>query len=350
MKYNIVRTTLAIVSMATLYMPPQSASAQNCGAVLTAPLTVLHKNVGPCGPTTPVAITLSNSAGNTPVLDLNGYRIFGMNPPIPGSIGVQLEAFDTVTGGPAISAVYGPGRIDHFDTGIQVLYDYNTVTHVHLVANNTGISSGTGNNSISANTLKRNSCWGMSSATSGSNPADSIVDNFITGSIPSSTSSTCPGIGIAVQDGTYVQGNVVDHCTLGMYSTTTGGVTAFISGNDFSHNSLQGASISNAQGITVSGNYFHNNGQEGLLLNNVLGDQYGLSIQGNFADGNNAKGGLGGIALVNINNLTIQSNVALGNASIPVVDLYWDGTGAGNTWASNVCDTESGSISPPQCW
>src|ERR1700674_2719916 len=319
MKRNIVRTTLAIVSVATLYLQPQSAGALSCGAVLLAPLTVLHNNVGPCDSTHLVAITLSNSAGNTPVLDLNGYRIFGMNPPIQGSIGVELEAFDTVTGGPAISAVYGPGRIDHFDTGIQVLYDYNTVTHVHLVANNTGISSGTGNNSISANTLKRNSCWGIFSATSGSNPADSIVDNFITGSIPSSTSSTCPGIGIALQDGTYVQGNVVDHCTLGMYSTTgTGGIPAFISGNDFSHNSRQGASISNAQGITVSGNYFHDNGQEGLLLNNVLGDHYGFSIQGNFADGNNAKGGLGGIALVNINNLTIQSNVALGNASIPV--------------------------------
>src|SRR5271167_1279055 len=82
-------SALLAAVLAILAMGPASASALSCGTTLYVN-TTLTANVGPCSG---VALYLSNGLGNQPVLYLNGYKIF-CKVNAPGSIGVQLDAFD----------------------------------------------------------------------------------------------------------------------------------------------------------------------------------------------------------------------------------------------------------------
>jgi Right handed beta helix region len=334
-------SALLAAVLAISAMGPPSANGLACGTPLYLN-TTLMANVGPCSGTGPALIIAANPGI---VLNLNGHRIIGTNPPTTGSIGVQvLWPGSTVQGGPAISPGNGPGTITGFDTGIDMVYDLNTVTHVHLIRNNTGIRSEIGGNNIVANTLKGNSCRGIYS--DNSNGSDSITNNLIAGSNAPTTSIPCPGGGAGIEsfgDGYFgvVQGNAVYNNTTGMngYPNPTG---ISVSGNDFSNNIQSGAYINTAfDGLTVvSGNWFNDNGQDGLSLNNVYN---GEAIQNNFAYGNKRYG----IALVGSDSTgyspdLLTGNVTLGNGTD---DLYSFGS-PGNTWTNNTCDTRSGV--PPQ--
>jgi hypothetical protein len=341
-------SALLAAVLAISAMGPSSASAQTAQSpqICTSTITVtgthtLMGNVNPCPSVSPAIYVTSGST-----LNLNGWRIYGTK--ASGSIGAEVEEGANVLGGPRITPANGPGTITGFDTGIQLDYDNNTVTHVHVTYNNTGILSEIGGNNIVANTLKGNSCLGIGSYPSQVNP-DSIVNNLIAGSnAPVSTACPAGGVGIDIGygNGTYgvgVSGNAVHNNGTGMRADLSG-LSIVVSGNVFSNNLLSGASIKNAnefQGLDASGNWFDSNGQDGLSLTNMVN---GSLIQNNFAYGNRVYG----ISLFSSYNPYTQNsftgNVALGNVKD---DLYWDVYSIGNTWTGNTCDTRSTAV-PPQ--
>ncbi len=317
---------------------------------------VLYSSSIPCGgmlgndlscPSLGSAITLYDD-NNGGVLNLDGRRILGSSPPLAFSIGIDADHHWTIMGqvGLApVSANHGPGEINGFDTGIQFESGWNSVTHVHLINNNTGIEMNLDpGNSITANTLIGNSCYGILIPDEGEG-SDSVVNNLVTGSTGSSTACPPnPGMGIYVGYTEFypnlVQGNSVNHNNIGMCANLDGGESITVSGNDFSANSQQGAYIYYGEGITVSGNFFNRNGQDGLWLDYLQNaGTYASVIQNNFSNDNKGHGitltNSGGSSPANL----LTGNVALHNNTY---DLFWDGLGQNNWPAkSNTCDTSS---------
>ncbi len=309
-----------------------------CGASLNDNTnTTLCNDVGPCS-----GIPAAVSVGTQATLNLNGHKIFGTNQ--TGSVGVTCGMYCVITGQPGLPPTapnHGPGLITGFDTGIDFYTDFDSVSHVHVEDNNTGIyieRTGT----ISDNVLRRNSCLGI--GVDGLADSVAIVNNVITGS-NGSPSAAClsGGVGIGVWGvGTTVQGNAVIHNAVGLYADLDEYSSIALSGNDFSYNSQQGAYIGFAVGITVSGNFFIRNGQDGLWLDYLQGNTYNQSlVQNNFAYDNQGHG----ITLTNSGDPgapnQLKGNVALGNNTY---DLFWDGLNtSGNYWPSlsNTCDASS---------
>jgi parallel beta-helix repeat protein len=192
-------------------------------------------------------------------------------------------------------------------------------------------------NKIRNNTLSANPCIGIFIDNGASNQ---MVGNAITGSnIPPTTGlcSTDGGGGVAIEihigGGFLVSGNTINNNTNGVVSDGfSAGST--LSTNDISGNTQDGVALSGQ--ATITGNLVNANGRDGISIS----EENGFVISSNKADSNGrygvAVGGARGEA-AGSNNAT-KFNQALGNGAL---DLFWDGSGTGNTWTSNTCDTET---------